>query len=122
MQVSPGNGSLSFLLEYLSRCNVCCGIHEDDKNINVVRNEVDPLCQVVIVDGKRHFISRKCGLLVVEGRCKECTYLNKRLSSRKQQLHYIKFTKHWLLGKQEMEQKILQLQRNKWNVERQATY
>ena len=95
--------NLPFILEYLTRFSVCCGLPANDHNDSVVRKDSDEMCTQVKIGTRTAYLSRKCHQVVpsLGETCVECGYLKRLLSKRKETYSNIMKTKNSLLGDEE---------------------
>ena len=56
--------NLPFILEYLARFSVCCGLPANDHNDSVVRKDIDEMCTQVKIGTRTAYLSRKCHQVV----------------------------------------------------------
>ena len=116
--------NLHFILEYLARFSVCCGLPANDHNDSVVRKDSDEMCTQVKIGTRTAYLSRKCHQVVpsLGETCVECGYLKRLLSKRKETYSNIMKTKNSLLGDEEKLAKVNFILKEKRNAQRREKY
>ena len=109
------NKNLPFILEYLTRFSVCCGLPANNHNDSVVREESDEMCT------RTAYLSRKCHQVVpsLGETCVEYGYLKRLLSKRKETYSNIMKIKNYLMGDKQKLVKVNFILKEKKNTGKQ---
>ena len=109
------NKNLPFILEYLTRFSVCCGLPTNNHNDSVVREESDEMCT------RTAYLSRKCHQVVpsLGETCVEYGYLKRLLSKRKETYSNIMKIKNYLMGDKQKLVKVNFILKEKKNTGKQ---
>ena len=109
------NKNLPFILEYLERFSVCCGLPANNHNDSVVREESDEMCT------RTAYLSRKCHQVVpsLGETCVEYGYLKRLLSKRKETYSNIMKIKNYLMGDKQKLVKVNFILKEKKNTGKQ---